>query len=82
MDASLEESARMSGASERHTLQYITVPLGEQAAGDQRRHAIWWLAGARSARWVKATQEVSLAVLESSRTRREVLLSHQIPTND
>jgi phthalate 4,5-cis-dihydrodiol dehydrogenase len=35
-----------------------------------------------SARWAKATLEVSLAVLESSRTRREVRLSHQVPTND
>jgi phthalate 4,5-cis-dihydrodiol dehydrogenase len=35
-----------------------------------------------SGRWAKATLEVSLAVLESARTRREVLLSHQVPTND
>jgi phthalate 4,5-cis-dihydrodiol dehydrogenase len=35
-----------------------------------------------SGRWAKATLEVSLAVLESARTRREVLLSHQVPTLD
>ncbi|HEX8968647.1 MAG TPA: gfo/Idh/MocA family oxidoreductase, partial [Chloroflexota bacterium] len=35
-----------------------------------------------TARWAKATLEVSLAVLESSRTRRDVLLRHQVPTND
>lgn len=35
-----------------------------------------------SGRWAKATLEVSLAVLESARTRREIRLSHQVPTND
>jgi phthalate 4,5-cis-dihydrodiol dehydrogenase len=35
-----------------------------------------------SGRWAKATLEVSLAVLESSRSRREVLLRHQVPVND
>ena len=35
-----------------------------------------------SGRWARATLEVSLGVLESARTRREVLLSHQVPTND
>jgi len=30
-------------------------------------------------RWGKATLEVCLAILESSRTRREVTLSHQVP---
>jgi len=33
-------------------------------------------------RWARATLEVSLAVLESARTRAEVFLSHQVPTND
>lgn len=33
-------------------------------------------------RWARATLEVSLAVLESARTRRDVLLSHQVATND
>jgi phthalate 4,5-cis-dihydrodiol dehydrogenase len=33
-------------------------------------------------RWGKATLEVSLAVLESASTRREVLLRHQIATAD
>jgi phthalate 4,5-cis-dihydrodiol dehydrogenase len=33
-------------------------------------------------RWAKGTLEVSLAVLESARTRREVLLAHQVPTSD
>jgi phthalate 4,5-cis-dihydrodiol dehydrogenase len=31
------------------------------------------------ARWAKATLEVSLAVLKSSRTQQEVLLHHQVP---
>jgi phthalate 4,5-cis-dihydrodiol dehydrogenase len=35
-----------------------------------------------NARWATATLEVSLAVLESSRTRREALLAHQVPTRD
>ncbi len=35
-----------------------------------------------NARWARATLEVSLAVLESARTRREVLLAYQVPTND
>jgi phthalate 4,5-cis-dihydrodiol dehydrogenase len=35
-----------------------------------------------NARWAKATLEVSLAVLESSRSRREILLAHQVPTED
>jgi phthalate 4,5-cis-dihydrodiol dehydrogenase len=35
-----------------------------------------------SGRWARATLEVSLAVLESARTRREVLLSHQVATGD
>jgi phthalate 4,5-cis-dihydrodiol dehydrogenase len=34
------------------------------------------------ARWAKATLEVSLAVLESSRTQQEVLLHHQVPVQD
>ena len=33
MDASLEESARMCGASERRTLWHITVPLMRPAIG-------------------------------------------------
>ena len=33
-------------------------------------------------RWARATLEVSLAVLESARTRREVPLAYQVPTND
>jgi hypothetical protein len=35
-----------------------------------------------TARWAKATLEVSLAVLESSRTRQEVQLEYQVPTLD
>jgi phthalate 4,5-cis-dihydrodiol dehydrogenase len=33
-------------------------------------------------RWGKATVEVSLAVLESARERREIQLSHQVPVRD
>ena len=33
-------------------------------------------------RWAKATMEVCLAMLESSRTRREAALAHQTPTID
>ena len=33
-------------------------------------------------RWAKATMEVCLAMLESSQTRREVMLQHQTPTVD
>ncbi|MBM2812477.1 MAG: Gfo/Idh/MocA family oxidoreductase [Chloroflexi bacterium] len=33
-------------------------------------------------RWGKATLEVLLAILQSSRERREVFLSHQVPTAD
>jgi phthalate 4,5-cis-dihydrodiol dehydrogenase len=35
-----------------------------------------------TARWAKATLEISLAVLESSRTRQEVQLEYQVPTLD
>ncbi len=35
-----------------------------------------------NARWGKATMEASLAVLESARTRQEILLHHQVPVND
>ena len=35
-----------------------------------------------SARWAKATLEVSLAVLESARERKEVLLKYQVPVLD
>ena len=35
-----------------------------------------------TARWAKATLELSLAVLESARSRREVLLHHQVATLD
>jgi len=35
-----------------------------------------------SGRWAKATLEVSLAVLESARTHRDVLLAHQVPSLD
>jgi phthalate 4,5-cis-dihydrodiol dehydrogenase len=35
-----------------------------------------------SGRWARATLEVSLAVLESARTHREVSLAHQVPTLD
>ncbi len=33
-------------------------------------------------RWAKATMEICLAMLDSSRTRREVMLDHQTPTVD
>ena len=33
-------------------------------------------------RWGTATLEVCLAIVESSRTRRDVLVSHQVPTLD
>ncbi len=36
----------------------------------------------RDGRWEKATLEVCLAILESARERREVYLSHQVPTRD
>ena len=36
----------------------------------------------RDGRWEKATLEVCLAILESARDRREVYLSHQVPTRD
>jgi len=35
-----------------------------------------------TARWARATLEVSLAVLESARTRREVALHLQVATID
>jgi phthalate 4,5-cis-dihydrodiol dehydrogenase len=35
-----------------------------------------------TARWAKATLEISLAVLESSRTHQEVQLEYQVPTLD
>jgi phthalate 4,5-cis-dihydrodiol dehydrogenase len=35
-----------------------------------------------SGRWGKANLEVCLAVLESARTRREIMLSHQIAVAD
>jgi len=41
-----------------------------------------WLDTSHGLRWGKATLEVSLAVLESASTRREVLLRHQIATAD
>ena len=31
-------------------------------------------------RWAKATMEVCLAMLVSARTRKEVVLEHQVPT--
>ena len=34
------------------------------------------------ARWGKATLEVALAILQSSRERREIVLSHQVPVID
>ncbi len=33
-------------------------------------------------RWGKATLEVCLAILQSARERREIVLSHQVPTGD
>lgn len=36
----------------------------------------------RDGRWEKATLEVCLAILESARERREVLLKHQVPLRD
>jgi phthalate 4,5-cis-dihydrodiol dehydrogenase len=33
-------------------------------------------------RWGKATLEVCLAILQSARERREIILSHQVPTGD
>jgi phthalate 4,5-cis-dihydrodiol dehydrogenase len=35
-----------------------------------------------TARWATGTLEVSLAILESARTRREVTLHHQVATID
>lgn len=64
------------------------VPIGEEESG--RDWAIRELCGAvidgraplHSGRWGKANLEVCLAVLESARTRREVMLSHQIAVAD
>lgn len=46
-----------------------------QAIADDRRPAA-------DGRWGRATLEVMLAALESGKTRKEVLLSHQTPTTD
>ena len=40
------------------------------------------VAPAHDGRWGKANLEVCLAVLQSARERREVFLSHQVPTRD
>ena len=32
--------------------------------------------------WGKATMEVSMAVLQSARERREIVLQHQVPVRD
>ena len=37
---------------------------------------------AHSGRWAKATLAVCLAILQSSRERREVIVEHQVPTLD
>ena len=36
----------------------------------------------RDGRWGKSTLEVALAIVESARERREVMLKHQCPTPD
>ena len=36
----------------------------------------------RDGRWEKATLEVCLAIIDSARERREIHLSHQVPTRD
>ena len=33
-------------------------------------------------RWAKATMEVCLAMLQSARTRREIMQEHQVPTRE
>jgi phthalate 4,5-cis-dihydrodiol dehydrogenase len=64
------------------------VPLPEDLVGRDLMVAELYDAVVRGirplhdARWAKATLEVSLAVLESSRTQQEVLLRHQVPTPD
>jgi phthalate 4,5-cis-dihydrodiol dehydrogenase len=37
---------------------------------------------AHNGRWAKATLAVCLAILQSSRERREVVVEHQVPTLD
>ena len=37
---------------------------------------------AHDGRWGRATMEVCLGLLQSARERREVFLSHQVPTRD
>jgi phthalate 4,5-cis-dihydrodiol dehydrogenase len=36
----------------------------------------------RNGRWGKATMEVSLAILQSAKTRQEIILHHQVPLRD
>jgi phthalate 4,5-cis-dihydrodiol dehydrogenase len=67
------------------------VPIPVQPGGVRGRADVISeiVAGARDerplvhdGRWGKATLAVCLAILESSRARREVLVSHQVPTVD
>ena len=65
-----------------------SVPLG-RAAPDKGKVVDELYGAIRDARlplhdgrWGTATLEICLAIVESSRTRREVPLAHQVPTRD
>jgi hypothetical protein len=66
----------------------IAVPRGVGRPGHGDALDLMWSAlreGRRDdhdARWGKATLEVILAILQSARERREIMLSHQVAVRD
>jgi phthalate 4,5-cis-dihydrodiol dehydrogenase len=74
---------RVYGDTERWDVPLPTDTVGRDLMVAELYEAV--VQGIRplhDARWARATLEVSLAVLESSRTQQEVLLRHQVPTRD
>ena len=81
----IPDGVRIYGDEE---IQDITVPFGR--GGGKRATVLDEMYDAlvlgkpvvHDGRWATATLEVLLGILESGRTRKEVMLSHQVPTPD
>jgi phthalate 4,5-cis-dihydrodiol dehydrogenase len=71
------------GQQGKEELPVPLEPTGAHRMIDELADAV---AGIRAplhdGRWAKATVEVCLAILQSSRERREIFLTHQVSTND
>ena len=77
------EGLRLYGENEQREISLATGSRGREAEAEELYAAVAHNRPViHDGRWGAATLEVCLAMLESAATRKEIFLSHQVPTPD